>query len=598
VLKTIKSKVAAASVALLVICLASAGMGLWIASDLNEALQRSETSATILRNHMEADMMHDALRADVFAAILTNDPVVGSKRSEVEADLAEHIKTFGTVLGENEKLATDPAIKAALNGVRGKLDAYIQAASNIVKNPASAPGAIADFRAKFTELEEEMSNTSDKIEAIAKSDTDRAERLGRTGRLLMWIAVAAAVVFAGAIAWLARRLVVAPITGLAKDMNALASGELDLQIAGADRPDEIGEIGRAVRAFQTLIVERSRTEAEAEQRRHAAAAEAEHAAQAERAARAQALARVVEDLATGLTKLSAGELRFRLHRPFEAEYERLRGDFNAAMAKMEATLQTIIGAAGAIHEGAGEIGGGAENLSRRTEAQAAGLEQTAAALEEITTTVKRTAQGAGRARKVMADSKQAAETSGEVVQRAAEAMRGIEASSQQIATITSVIDEIAFQTNLLALNAGVEAARAGDAGRGFAVVASEVRALAQRSAQAAKEIKTLIATSGDQVELGVRMVDETNASLGQIAERVASVHDLIVEISASAEEQSTGLAQINTAVNQMDTMTQQNAALVEESTAATLALSGEVGRLFELVGQFQVGEATPVARAA
>src|SRR5690606_31894959 len=229
---------------------------------------------------------------------------------------------------------------------------------------------------------------------------------------------------------------------------------------------------------------------------------------------------------------------------------------------------------------------------------AASLEETAAALDEITATVNRTADGARQASRVVQTARNEAEASGAVVSDAVAAMTAIEQSSNQIGAIIGVIDEIAFQTNLLALNAGVEAARAGDAGRGFAVVASEVRALAQRSADAAKEIKTLITASGRQVEQGVALVGQTGQALGRIVAEVAEIDGLMSEISASAQEQATGLQQVNTAVNQMDQVTQQNAAMVEESTAASHSLAQEADVLAASVARFKVAQAAPVRAAA
>jgi methyl-accepting chemotaxis protein len=262
--------------------------------------------------------------------------------------------------------------------------------------------------------------------------------------------------------------------------------------------------------------------------------------------------------------------------------------------KLQTAMTVIAANALGIRGGGEEISAAADDLSRRTEQQAASLEETAAALDEITATVKKTADGAKAANAVVAAAKGDAEHSGDVVRKAVEAMSAIERSSSQISQIIGVIDEIAFQTNLLALNAGVEAARAGDAGRGFAVVASEVRALAQRSATAAKEIKALISASGQQVAAGVDLVGETGKSLDRIVKQVAEISAVVTEISASAQEQSVGLAQVNTAINQMDQVTQQNAAMVEQSTAASHALSQEAEELARLVAAFKVGRLAEV----
>lgn len=320
--------------------------------------------------------------------------------------------------------------------------------------------------------------------------------------------------------------------------------------------------------------------------------------EAERAQRAQEQAAVVTSLASALSSLSEGNLQSQISETFSADYEQLRKDFNAAVASLSETLGQVRTGSDAMRTGADEIAHASDDLSRRTEQQAASLEETAAALDEITATVKTTAAGARRASETVALAKSEAVRSGEVVAQAVQAMGDIKTSSQEISQIIGVIDEIAFQTNLLALNAGVEAARAGDAGRGFAVVAQEVRALAQRSAQAAKEIKSLISASSQQVGQGVELVGETGRALDKIVAQVADIDALISEIAASAQEQATGLAEVNTAVNQMDQVVQQNAAMVEQSTAATHALKSETAELNRLISRFRTGAVQGSGRPA
>jgi methyl-accepting chemotaxis protein len=327
--------------------------------------------------------------------------------------------------------------------------------------------------------------------------------------------------------------------------------------------------------------------------------ERDRRAEADRQA-AQIQAAVVEGTAQGLSAMAQGDLSYRIQEAFPGDYAVLRDNFNQAMAALDEAIGVIGVNAGSMQSGAHEISSAAEDLSRRTERQAASLEETAAALDQITATVRRTAENAQAADGVVTQGRSQAEAGGAVVQRAVAAMGEIERSSNEISQIIGVIDEIAFQTNLLALNAGVEAARAGDAGRGFAVVASEVRALAQRSAESAKEIKTLISASSGQVKDGVVLVRQSGEALTGIAGRIEEITTLMSEIRASTHEQSVGLAEVNTAVNEMDQVTQQNAAMVEQSTAASLSLSREAGELAELVGRFettQVAAQAPVRQA-
>jgi methyl-accepting chemotaxis protein len=387
---------------------------------------------------------------------------------------------------------------------------------------------------------------------------------------------------------LATKRIAAPLNRLNARMKSLAAGDTGAEVFGLGRKDEIGAMAAAVGVFKDAAIEAFRLEAVAAEAQRAA--EAERAAnEAARAREAESQARVVQAVAQGLERLSAGDLTYRLDEPFNPEYEKLRADFNAAIEQLESTMQVVVGNTAGIRTGTGEISSAADDLSRRTEQQAASLEQTAAALDEITATVRKTAEGANHAREVVISTRKEADRSGEVVTNAVAAMGEIEKSSAQIGQIIGVIDEIAFQTNLLALNAGVEAARAGDAGKGFAVVAQEVRALAQRSAEAAKEIKGLIHASSTQVASGVALVGETGKALARIVTQVTEISGAVAEIAASAQEQATALGEVNTAVNQMDQVTQQNAAMVEQSTAASHSLAQEAEQLATLIGRFRTG---------
>jgi methyl-accepting chemotaxis protein len=371
-------------------------------------------------------------------------------------------------------------------------------------------------------------------------------------------------------------------------MEGLAAGDLASPILFTNYTDCVGRLTKALQVFKEGALAKVAAEAQANENRRIADEE-RALGEAHRAEASRHQEQVVSSLATGLGRLAGGDLLFRLTEPFAPEYERLRADFNNVMDELQKTMKIFATNIQAIRSGSSEISHGADDLSRRTEQQAASLEETAAALDEIMATVKKTAEGANQARGVVSAAKSDAEQSAKVVSEAIDAMSGIEKSSHQIGQIISVIDEIAFQTNLLALNAGVEAARAGEAGRGFAVVASEVRALAQRSAEAAKEIKNLVSASTAQVDRGVDLVAETGKALERIVMQVVEINTVVGEIAVSAQEEATGLQEVNTAVNQMDQVTQQNAAMVEQSTAASHSLVDETNELVRLIGRFQVG---------
>jgi methyl-accepting chemotaxis protein len=303
------------------------------------------------------------------------------------------------------------------------------------------------------------------------------------------------------------------------------------------------------------------------------------------------LARVVDALKIGLRHMRDGDLSLRISDPFDAEYEELRADYNGTMDTLSTTVRELTESASGIHGEARDISTNADALSRRTESTAATLEETAAALDHLTTSVQSAAEGAARADHEVSDMRQSAERSGEIVMETVEAMDRISSFSEKITSITKVIEDIAFQTNLLALNAGVEAARAGDAGRGFAVVASEVRALAQRCTEAAREINELIADSGSHVKRGVELVGQTGTALKEIVQSIAGIATLVSEIAASAQQQSTGLAEINAAVNDLDQSTQQNAARLEETTAASQSLTDDAMVMVETMSHFKLANA-------
>ncbi len=408
-------------------------------------------------------------------------------------------------------------------------------------------------------------------------------------------AVVALVVLGGCL-YLSRRMF-APLGELRQRMEALQQGRLEISVPWAGRSDDIGQIARAVVSFRDAAVKRLEMETEAEALRETAKAN-RIAAEQERHRIAEEDAVVVAALGEGLSSLARGDLTHRIRVDFVERSRQMKDDYNAAMDALGQTMGDIVDLVQAMRAGTAEVTTATDDLSRRTERQAASLEETAAPLDQITVTVKKTAEGAQSAAAITAEARSGAEAREQIIAETAAAMIEIETTSGRIGEIIGVIDEIAFQTNLLALNAGVEAARAGEAGRGFAVVASEVRALAQRSAEAAKEIKALIGASSASVGEGARLVARTGGALTALIGQVAQINGLAAEIAASAREQAVGLAEINTAVNHMDQTTQQNAAMVEQTTAANQALSQEADRLADLVAGFRVETDTPNAWAA
>ncbi|MBD9453867.1 HAMP domain-containing protein [Rhizobium sp. RHZ02] len=397
-----------------------------------------------------------------------------------------------------------------------------------------------------------------------------------------------------AMAWLLHGLVIRPVTDMTAAMQKLAAGDLSVSIPGEQRRDQIGSMAEAVAVFKKNAVDRERLEGEAETGRALTERE-RHEREQQKNREATEIRHAVDALASALGALSDGNLAHRIDAPFAPHLDRLRNDFNNAVTKLHGALHAVGNNAHAIDAGASEIRTAADGLARRTEQQAASVEETAAALEEITTTVKDTARRAEEAGNLVSRTRNGAEESGNIVRKAVSAMTEIEQSSQRIANIIGVIDDIAFQTNLLALNAGVEAARAGEAGKGFAVVAQEVRELAQRSAQAAKEIESLITASNSQVRSGVTLVGDTGKVLDAIVGQVQEISRHVDAIVTATREQSTGLAEINTAVNTMDQGTQQNAAMVEEQTAASHGLAQEAAKLMQLLSQFNLQAASHAA---
>ncbi len=564
-------------------------------SDAEAARASTSRIAEVILLNSEAESAMQGQSSAIRGLLLTLEPAFADRYRQEKAK-------FEKASSKMREMIKNPEARALLDQTTGAAAEWqkqvgdVQA--SVAANRAALDGAMEIVRTGLSgRLYEAYSKANDRLEEVERKQIESLriyENAAESGvKTALFAGGVVALLLSLAFGLLLSRAIGRPVAAMTGAMGRLAAGDNAVEIPGADRRDEIGEMANAVEVFKRGAIDRVRIEREAEEQRGLTEEERARNEKA-RAASAREQAHVVANIGSGLDALAKGDLTFRISEDFPGEYKKLQDDFNAAMGTLQDTMKTIAGATEGIRSGTGEVSQAADDLSKRTEQQAASLEETAAALDQITATVRKTAEGANHARDAVTTAKADAERSGEVVNGAVLAMAEIDRSSKEISNIIGVIDEIAFQTNLLALNAGVEAARAGEAGKGFAVVASEVRALAQRSAEAAKEIKTLIQASSMQVESGVDLVGQAGKALERITVQVAEINAVVVEIAASAKEQATGLAEVNTAVNQMDQVTQQNAAMVEQSTAASHSLAQEAEELGRLVARFEVGVRTNV----
>ena len=530
--------------------------------------------------------------------------------------------------------ASDETQRAQLTAVESKLNAYF-ATIDAMLDVAAAPGAdSASMAAPLgMALDAQKAVTAAvKVYSTYSGDalaTARTEAL-QSSAMTMFIeigAAIAAIVLGGFVSLLvARRGIVAPVREMTGVMRELSEGRLDVGTMDTARLDEIGEMARALDVFRRnaiamrdMKVQEAALQASSSDHQSsiasvvAAAVAGDFTARIDRdygspdlnrfAASVNELVASVDQAIAELRRvieaLSQADLTQSMNGRFHGAFGELQANVNATMVTLRSTMESVRGAGSTISESSAELSGAANDLSKRTEQQAAALEETAAALDEITATVRTASTRAHEAQEMVRETKASAERSGAIVRSAVDAMGRIEDSSSRISQIIGVIDEIAFQTNLLALNAGVEAARAGEAGRGFAVVAQEVRELAQRSANAAKEIKTLISASASEVEGGVTLVRSTGTALLEIETLVNQVNNHVESIATASREQATALGEINTSVNHMDQMTQKNAAMVEETTAASETLADQSRQLQQLLARFRLEEGyQPAVRRA
>ena len=470
------------------------------------------------------------------------------------------------------------------------------------------------------------------IDAVVKSDMAELANvkagMETFGTTMFWlvfgVTVVGVIVGASFGLYVGSRQLSAPIRRVSGVMNAVAGGDLDAEVPYVGRDDEIGEMASAVEVFKKngqevrrMNAQETSMRAKSDDLQSGMAVVVDAAAQGDFTRRiekdygddnlnrfAQNINGLLIGVHTGVTEtgrvigsLAHGDLTQSMNGDFKGVFAELQVNVNETLAKLRSTMSEVRLTTESINGNSNELRSAADDLSKRTEQQAAALEETSAALDEITAVVRSSTTRAKEASVMVSETKEKTADSAKVVRDAVTAMGRIEQASREISQIINVIDEIAFQTNLLALNAGVEAARAGEAGKGFAVVAQEVRELAQRSANAAKDIKALINKSGEEVGLGVTLVQKTGSALDEIQTRVLSINDHIHSIATAAQEQSTGLQEVNTAINQMDQVTQRNAAMVEETSAATHKLSGEASNLLSLVSRFRLGNETSASGA-
>ncbi|WP_408591647.1 methyl-accepting chemotaxis protein [Novosphingobium sp.] len=550
-------------------------LAIFLQYDLYEVSRQQGVMANVQRDQSYADMKHDATQNDLFrviAAVQRHDADAVQKEVANLKDDAQAIDTsYNGVFGRKYT----GELQAAVDAVRPVKDAFQAALADATRMATEHPDTTTSAPKAFIEAFDNFADVQDKLVAAIKV---QADGLASKAQMLLIISAIVTLIAIGsvgaALVWAVRsmvRTVVHPIEDLTGTLSAMANGDYDRPIHGDPQGDEVQQIYCTAAVF----------------RETALAKRADDAAQAA----------VVAALAKALDELASQNLEYRIEDEFPPRYEQLRDTFNQTLAALARAIGSVRISASSLTQTINEIRSASDDLANRNAQQAATLEETTAAMKQVTAGVQETARGAADVRRQVTDTHDEATKGGSVVSRAVQAMAAIESSANEISQIIGVIDGIAFQTNLLALNAGVEAARAGEAGKGFAVVATEVRALAQRSADAAKDIKALISASAEQVSQGVALVHQTGDVLGTILGRVGDINQVITEIATSADMQAETLGQVNSSVGEIDRVTQQNAAMVEQTTAATRELANEATQLSRLVSAFRTRDkaSRPVA---
>jgi methyl-accepting chemotaxis protein len=511
---------------------------------------------------------------------------LATETSSVLEAAAGKLKAFDSINGTAARTAE------SLGKLKTAVDNYVKQAKSVIDMAESDAGAALMFMAgaerRFAEIEKLMGEITDASKKLRDHETASASAsLDRQQMLLVGV-ILLAVVVGCLVSLIVGGGIARPVVAIADAIKRIAQGDFNVTVPSTSQRDEIGVIANATTALREAVQEKARIEREEATQRETAEAERKRLEEERRVIEHREQTLAVEALGEGIERLASGDLTYRIEAAFAARYQKLKDDFNTAIAGLQDTMRAIAGSTREVANAAAEISSSTTDLSQRTEEQAASLEQTSASMEEMSATVRKNAASAQEANEITAGTRSVADRGGAVVAEAVQAMARIEQSSVKITDIISVIDEIARQTNLLALNAAVEAARAGEAGRGFAVVAAEVRSLAQRSSQAAKDIKDLIVNSSAQVKDGVELVNRAGASLQEIVESIKQVAEIVSRIAAASAEQSSGLDQVSRALAQMDEVTQQNSALVEENAATAKTLEHQSAAMHEQVAFFRV----------
>lgn len=552
---------------LMLLCGASGIGAAWMQT---AALHRQTEATALLANHLGADMMHDAIRSDVLATFQAAEPGSAIKPDEIQTDFREHLVALREGIAADSAYTGDAEVAAVTSKLEAPMEAYVRSATQVInsvgRDPVAARAMLPGFFDQFRVLEESMGAASEAIEANSKQSAESAARIGTIAMILLVVTLAIGIAGIWAFVVLAQRRVVQPIVVLAGTMRALGEGNLAAEVTGADRGDELGDMAKAMLAFRNQLQ----------------AAEAAKQAQA---------ALIVDSLGTGLIALAQGDLTAEVVADLQAPFTGLKDNFNSAVHSLRGLIGSVAQGAMMIRTGSQEIVQASEDLARRTEGNAASLEQTAAAITQMDQRLKATAVAAGQTVE-RADGAITTVAGGRAIaEEAVQAMTRVSESAKGIDSVIEGLDKIAFQTRVLAMNAAVEAGRAGDAGRGFAVVADLVSALAMRAEEEAGRARDQLTATQADISTAVERVQRVDGALSAISTDVGGVHTLLAGIADDNHAQSRAITEVSSAVGAMDQATQQNAAMVEQTSAAARNLTLEVTALSEQAAKFRIGGA-------